>query len=197
MNTTKPVIDSHQSELARGLVAGNPDCFANVYHLYAKKIYGVARSFYLGHDDAEEMVQEVFIKLWKNKGNIDPNLSLEAYLATITKNTTLKFLRSKSTRMYYLMQSAERNVTMGNCVENTINYQELLSRLNEILDQVSPQRRKVFQMIRLEGMKVEEVAKKMKLSRRTIEHHLYHATKFIRAALNFLLLVLLSTLGGQ
>ncbi len=190
MDINKHIFNNDQQELARGIATGNQDYFEKVYHLYAKKVYGVARNFFLDHNDAEEMVQEVFFKLWKNRGHIDPDLSLEAYLVTITKNTTLNFLRAKSNRIHYIFEATAGNKLLENNVENTIDYHESLARLNEILDEVSPQRKKVFQMVRLDGMKVDEVANMLKLSRRTVEHHLYHATKLVRSKLSFFVLVL-------
>lgn len=183
------------SALVRGLVAGSQDCFEKTYHLYSKKVYGVARSFYLSHDNAEEIVQDVFFKLWKSRANIKATHSLEAYLITITKNTVFKFLRSKSVRQNYLIQSSESSNTAKNSTEDMVNYNELVSNLNDVLTQVSPKRRKVFKMIKFDGLTMDEVAKKLNLSRRTVEHHLYHATKFIKSKLIISLFALMCLLG--
>lgn len=190
-----PLDTDNTSELVNGLKAGNPYSFEQIYHLYSKKVYGVARSFYLDHDDAEEMIQEVFFKIWVNRTNINPSLSLQAYLITITKNTVLNFLRSRSVRQNYLLELANEQPLLRSNTDKLLELQELRCKLNALLGQLSPQRSKVFDMIRFEGMRIDEVAEELKLSKRTVEHHLYHATKFIKSRLSLELLVLLSFSG--
>lgn len=173
-------LDEEMLELVDGIKSGDSGCFEHLYHQYAKRVYGVAKSFYLSHNDAEEMVQEVFYKLWKNRLNLNPELSLQSYIITITRNTVIKFLRSQAVRSNYLKEAIEQADLSHNSVEVDYNYAELRGRLDQVIDQLSPQRKKVFSMVKLDGYKIDEVAKQLNLSKRTVEHHLFHASKFVK-----------------
>lgn len=79
-----------------GLVQGDVQNFDLIYHYYAHRIFGTSRSkFHLSVEDSEEIVQDVFVKLWNNRSGIDPDRSIEAYLITICKNTVLNFIRKE------------------------------------------------------------------------------------------------------
>jgi len=89
-------------DLIDGLRQGDSKCLGFVFEAYAKKVYGVSKSFNLNHEDSEEIVQEVFIKLWKHRESLNSNLSMEVFIITITKNTILQYLRSVAVRKNYL-----------------------------------------------------------------------------------------------
>ena len=167
------------------LVQGNTQSFDLIYHHYAHRIFGMSRSkFYLSVEDSEEVVQDVFVKLWKNRSGIDPERSIEAYLITICKNAVLNRIRKRSTQLHYVQNLTDSENHGINDIENQFNYQEMIGKLEHILSKLSNQRRKVFSMIKIEGYNASEVSEKLNLSKRTIEHHLYHASKLIKEQLD-------------
>jgi len=177
----------------KGLVQGDAQSFDLIYHHYAHRIFGISRSkFHLSVEDSEEIVQDVFVKLWKNRAGIDPDRSIEDYLITICKNTVLNLIRKRSTQLHYVQNLAENESHDLNDIENKFNYQEMIGKLEHILSKLSNQRRKVFTMIKIEGYNASEVSEKLNLSKRTIEHHLYHAGKFIKEHLDISIQVFLS-----
>jgi len=175
---------SQDDFLKREFEEQNNFTFDELFHKYSKKVYGISKSFCLSHQDAEEIVQEVFIKLWNNIKNLDPTFSIQAYIISITKNSILNFLRKKAVRQNYLQDLARSNQKNKNHVEDFIYYNDLLSKLNQCINNLPPQRQKIFTMVCFEGFSSEEISSKLHLSKRTVEHHLYIANKFIRKQLN-------------
>lgn len=176
-----------------GLVQGDAQSFDLIYHHYANRIFRISRlKFHLSVEDSEEIVQDVFVKLWKNKSGLDPDRSIEAYLITICKNSVLNLIRKRSTQLHYVQNLAENENRGINDIENQFNYQEMIGKLEQVLSKLSNQRRKVFRMIKIEGYNASEVSEILKLSKRTIEHHLYHAGKFIKEHLDIFIQVFLS-----
>lgn len=171
-------------DLIVGLAAGEAQCLEKIYHRYAKNIYGVARSFYFSAEDSEEIVQEVFLKVWTNREKIDLSLSFESYIITVAKNTILNVLRSRAMHQKYILELLHSSQSVDNEAESRLNFRELSRHLELILHKLSDQRRKVFVLTKMQGYSVSEVSEKMNLSKRTVEHHLYHAVKFVRAQLN-------------
>ena len=168
-----------------GLLRGDTQSFDLIYHHYAHRIFGMSRSkFRMSVEDSEEIVQDVFVKLWKNRAGIDPDRSIEPYLITICKNTVLNLIRKRSTQLHYVQNLVENENRGINDIENKFNYQEMIGKLEQVLSKLSNQRRKVFTMIKIEGYNASEVSEKLNLSKRTIEHHLYHAGKFIKEQLD-------------
>ena len=174
------------------LVQGKTQSFDLIYHHYAHRIFGMSRSkFCLSVEDSEEVVQDVFVKLWKNRSGIDPERSIEAYLITICKNAVLNRIRKRSTQLHYVQNLTDSENHGINDIENQFNYQEMIGKLEHILSKLSNQRRKVFSMIKIEGYNASEVSEKLNLSKRTIEHHLYHASKLIKEQLDISIQVIL------
>lgn len=175
---------SQNDFLKREFEEQNNFTFDELFHKYSKKVYGISKSFCLSHQDAEEIVQEVFIKLWNNIKSLDPAFSIQAYIISITKNSILNFLRKKAVRQNYLLGLTRSNRNNKNPVEDFVCYNDLLSKLNQCINNLPPQRQKIFTMVHFEGFTSEGVSLKLHLSKRTVEHHLYMATKFIRNQLN-------------
>ena len=184
-------MDEELLELVEGIRSGDAGSFEHIYHMYAKRVYGVAKSFYLDHADAEEMVQEVFFKLWKNRSNLRSDLSIQSYIITISRNTVLKFLRSQTVRSNYVSEMISSAEQGENSTETSYEFNELQNKLSAVMDELSPQRKRVFQMVKLDGVKIDEVAEMMGLSKRTVEHHLFHATKFVKNHLSLSVVVAL------
>ena len=174
------LINSENGFLTEEVSLGHGLPFDDLFHTYSKKIYGVAKSFYLNHEDSEEIVQEVFIKLWNNINKLDPDQSVNSYVITVTKNSILNFLRSKSVRQNYLLEQTYSKPPGKNHVEDFIFFNDLISKLNQCVQSLPPQRRKIFKMVFFDGHSADKVSLKLSLSKRTVEHHIYSANKFIR-----------------
>src|SRR5690606_29759743 len=83
------------SQLVSELKKENASAFKSVYNKYADKIFNVSRGFHLDQEEAKEIVQEVFLALWEKKHLLNEDLSLNAFLLTITKNKIINYQKKK------------------------------------------------------------------------------------------------------
>lgn len=172
--------DNTDKELVEGLRRSSEACFDKLFIRYSGAIYGICRRFYLTQTDSEEVVQEVFMKVWENRHGLKSGLSFKSYLYTIARNIILKNIRSY-TIDYACREYLSRQHSGGeNQTENQVFFNQLLTLSEEAINQLSPQRKEVFLMGRFEGMTNEEIASRLGLSKRTVEHHMYHAQKHMR-----------------
>ena len=183
-------LNSESHNTSKDISKNKEAIFERLYFDFAKKVYVIGKRFHLEHEDCEEIVQEVFTKLWGNMDRLEEETA-NAYITIIAKNTVLKFIRSKTVRQNYLNQMILTRFETHNNIDDLINYRELHKRLKKALGNLSPQPRMVFEMVKLQELSIGEVAKKVNLSRRTVESHLYKASKYIKAHLNVLISLLL------
>jgi len=142
-----------------------PLCNHAVRYLYSKEL-------------AEDLVSEVFHEFWKNKIYERISFSYKAYLFRIVRNRVISYLRSQNKE--YL--SIEDNLIILNTQspEEIMLYDELHCQIQQLVDELPPQCKKVFLMSRFESKSIKEIAKLLSLSPRTIETHISKALSLIR-----------------
>ena len=161
------------------LKEGNRKAFNDIYFKYNRKIYGLARKFHLYHEDAEEIVQETFLILWRRHKQIDPDLSLDAYIYKITYSLIIKAFRKNTQRKAI---AEYKIITSDTYVDtlSTLETKQLNELIKQYIDLLPDQRRKIFLMSRYQELSNEEIATKLNLSVRTVESHIYKSLKFLK-----------------
>jgi RNA polymerase sigma-70 factor (ECF subfamily) len=157
--------------------------FAELYNRYRKKVYTYSFKILKYADRAEDIVHEVFLTLWQHD-NLESILNLDAYLRVVTRNQTLKLLRRqqlelKSNNNMFVAWQEVHNET-----EQEILLHDTYAQLLQGVAQLPPQQKKVYQLCREEGLKYEEVAEQLSISRLTVKTHMQHALRFLRAYLS-------------
>lgn len=155
------------------------------------------------NEEAEEIVQNLFLKIWNNRSSLDPARSFRSYLFTIAgHDISAAFKRIQRTR-FYLDDITVDVAVSCNETEQQINYHSLLSLVEEIIDRLPDRQREVLLMRRMEGRSVSDIARQLNLSVKTVEHHITEALKTIRKRLNkenallFLFLLSLKSTGHK
>lgn len=174
----KPLID--ESELLRQVGAGDQHAFRIVYDLYKSKIYTYSLSLLQSDILAEELMQEVFLKLWCRGKDASGVMNLEAYLKTIARNKGLDLLR-KNLSLARVGLVATRNYTEAhNETEERIILNDTKQVLNEGVDLLTPQQREVYLLCHVEGLKYEAAAQRLGISTNTVKTHMKLALSFLR-----------------
>ncbi len=156
------------------------DAFDLIYQAYCKKLYSFAFSLLKDHNQAEELVQDVFVTLWEKRGLINTDLHFENYIFTICYNSARKFFRRKKIENKvkdYLLKNSPESIPE---TINTVIYNELMSLVDRSVAKLPPKRKAVFILSRQEGKQIKEIAEKLNISSRTAETHLTKALKFIK-----------------
>lgn len=169
--------------MVRRLKAGNLLAFKEIYNLFEKRLYAFAFSITKSDYISEEIIQEVFIKIWEQKHRLDPDKSFDSYIFTITRNLIYNYLRDAS------RQENVRNEFWANIKEQhqpaesdliLIEYQEIVEG---IIESLPSQKKLIYQLSRQEGKSNSEIAEMLEISPKTVRNHLWHTMKTIRSQL--------------
>ncbi|MHA4843433.1 RNA polymerase sigma-70 factor [Flavitalea antarctica] len=170
--------------------------FEQVFKANFKNLHAYACTIIRDDIMAEEIVQNVFCRLWEKKSRVEIQVSLTAYLYRSVYHESLNYLKHLKVRAAYssYAQSQMRNAT--DHAEKKILLGDLESRLNQALSELPEQCRTIFQMSRFEELKYQEIADRMGLSIKTIENQMGKALKLLRLKLvDFLPAAILSFLN--
>jgi len=170
--------------LAQRIYLGDPEAFELLFRKYYIRLCGFANKFLNNHNEAEDIVQEVFTTLWENRELIDSNNSLKAYIFRITQNLSINKLRrkvveSRYTEVYKLVYIDHKE---SSGFESLLG-KELEENINLAIDRLPPGCSKVFRMSRVEGLKYDEIATALNISVKTVETQMSKALRMLRIQL--------------
>lgn len=175
----------NEAKLIKQLINGSEDAFDKIYHIYSGRLFGYCMSYTKSKDDAKDIVQDVFIKLWSSRATIKSDVSLGAYIFTIAKNRLINIYRHRLNSPIY-----EEYVNYCNsidlCTDNTthlIEYDDFVTQMNKALQKLSKTQQAVFQCCKMEQLSGKDVAEKLHLSEQTVKNQLSIAIKTLRISL--------------
>ena len=168
--------------------------FEGLYEKYAPGLIFYARNF-VDHQTAEDMVHNVFLKIWRSETLMIVDESIGAYLSSAVRNACLDMLKHKTICNDYL-SNAVRELKMeelasdDNIVENLIN-RERIDAIYQEIEKLPEKCREIFVMAYIDEKKNVEIAEQLHISIRTVEAQIYKALKIIRAALKIIILAVI------
>jgi RNA polymerase sigma-70 factor (ECF subfamily) len=172
-------------ELVKLLKNGDMRAFDAIYEKYSRKLYGFVLRYLKQETDAEEIVQEVFFKIWKSRSRIDIYSSFESFLFTIAYNSTISLLRKRANEKNYLEYLKQRQqIDQASNQIDEIQYNELNEQLESLLNELTPRQKEIFRLSRYEGLSHEEIANKLNISVNTVKNHLVAALSFLKSNLD-------------
>jgi RNA polymerase sigma-70 factor (ECF subfamily) len=160
---------------------GDQFAFRSIYAKYSRRVFLFSMSILNSEELAEEVMQEVMLKIWLMSEKLRQIENLEAYLRTMTRNRSINVL----SRLQLELKSSSELIDNWEETDNSTEEQILLRDTRKVLeagvDALPPQQKLVFQLCRNEGLKYDEVAKQLGLSPATVQTHMKLALKFLRA----------------
>ena len=176
--------------LVKALKEGNQLAFSIVYKTYVAQTFSLAFKYLLNKELAEDAVQNLFLKLWLKKEEIDETKPINRYLFTMLKNDLLNMLRDSKKNIYLLEDCLSMVLELEDNSQNENLKQEQMNIIQQALEQLSPQRRKVFEMKVSGKYSNQEIADKLNLSINTIKFQYSQSLKQIRSTVGELSLLL-------
>jgi len=170
--------------LALRIKLGDEQAFELLFRKYYVRLCGFANKYFNDPEEAREVVQEVFTKIWEGREDIDPEESLRAYLFKITQNICINKLRlkkveSKYIEIYKLVYVDNREVSpYESLIANELN-----DNITTALSKIPPKCRKIFDLSRVEGLKYSEIAVTLSISVKTVEAQISKALQILRLEL--------------
>jgi RNA polymerase sigma-70 factor (family 1) len=173
-------ISHKEKEWVRGLLESNESTFRTIYDAYHRQVFSFA--FYLtkSSDIAEEVVQEVFIRIWEKRAQLAPDTYLLAYLKKITQNLVMDIFR-KANRDRSLQQHIYNYMSkLDQQGPDILLEKELNLAYRQALDRLPPQQKIIFTLSRDENLSYQQIADQLQLSRNTVRNHMAEAIKSVR-----------------
>jgi len=169
-----------EKELLLQVAEGNEKAFRQLFEKYSDNIYGVAYNYTKSAEVAEEVTQDVFVKLWLKRKNLETVQSLESYLFIIARNHIFD-LFNKRKRDQNFLDTLMENLQENNATpEDVLLLKESQELIAEAVATLSQQQQIVYDLRRNQGLSLEDVAAKMGISRNTARNHLNRALQNIR-----------------
>ena len=169
--------DSH---VLQRIVAGDETAFRALYENNFDRIAKFTFKMCKSEAVTEEIVQDVFLKLWSNRENIGHVNDIEAYLFSIARNKTIDFLRRLAKETNIIQTLSTQQTEIHNVVDEKLNEDSLLILIEGALSCLSPQKRKIFEMSKIQGFSHDEIAETLQLSKSTVKNHLSETLKYLK-----------------
>lgn len=169
--------DFSELDCLRRLRLGDERAFDALFRHYSALVYRFAYGYLKDRPEAEEIVQECFLKIWEKREQIHADVPLKGYLFTVAHHAVLNQLRRRQHHLrFQAYTSAAPPVQVGNEAE----FAELETLYRAALAQLPPKRREIFELSRQQGLSYPEIARQLNLSVKTVEAQMSHALKFMR-----------------
>ena len=176
----KKKVPENEFQVLSRVREGSEEAFEALFDIYKDKIYAFSYKILKSKDLADDMVVEVFMKIWKGRSSIRPGLSFQAYLFRMTKNHILDFLSKGATDSRIQQQLILSVDYYRSSTEEEIIYNEYLTLAEQVINQMPERRRQVFRLKNEQGMSYEQIASHLGVSKNTVKSHLVAATAHLR-----------------
>lgn len=170
---------------------GDEQAFEALFLHYFPRIKGFISGILQNGEEAEDISQDIFVSMWQNREQLTCIDNLNAYLFRIAKNTVFRHIERSLLFKDYQEQQTERSLlfpTNNDSIEEEIYAKELEYLISIAVEKMPSQRKRIYQMSRMEGLSNEEIAERLVISKRTVENHLTLALADIRKLIGFFII---------
>lgn len=174
-------------ELILSFSSGNENAFRSFFLHYFPKV-----KYFIAHllkdvDRAEDLSQDIFVKVWENRESLGELNSFDAYVYRMAKNAVLNEMKREVIKNKYNEYEYSREKT-GTSVEEELFAKEVQLLIELTVSKMPEQRKKIYEMSRVQGLKNEEIATTLNITKKTVENHLNLALKEIKKTISLFML---------
>jgi RNA polymerase sigma-70 factor (ECF subfamily) len=167
------------------LEKGGKYAFETLFRLYYSKLVHIARGYLVYQQEAENIVQNVFLKIWENKECLGEVSNINSYLYTMTKNLCLDQLKHEKVKRNYLdnsyrIKSEIQYKFIQDEAASLLLENELEDKIVQSIELLPEKCKNIFKKSRLEGLKHSEIAAELGVSHRTVDNHIANALRHMR-----------------
>lgn len=181
-------MDNVTEATVEALQNGSHKAFEEVFLAYFDKVKYLLTGLLRSENDAEELAQDIFVKLWMNRQAIDPARSFSTYLYAIARNTAFNFLKHKLVEESYLNHCVELETAGAEGADEILFAKEISLLVEMTLCRMPVQRRKIYQMSREKGKSNSEIAEELGISKKTVENQISLTLKEIKRVISAFLI---------
>ncbi|WP_316747163.1 RNA polymerase sigma-70 factor [Pedobacter gandavensis] len=169
-------------EIQAKIIAGEESAFSELYDRYSAVLSAYIKRFVHSSDLAEDLTQEVFIKIWQCKSKLEEVRSIKAYLFIMARNHTLNSLKKAMRSDVAMAEVLNSFVEQRNDTEEELLSKEYLQYLEKALSELPGRTREIFKLCRQEGKSYDEVASALGISRNAVKNHMVGSMKILSAS---------------
>ena len=181
--TASAAILPNEKELFVRMAEGDQAAFTKIFDHYEPRIYPFVLKITRSELSAEEIVQELFIKLWTNRAAAKKIENPRSYIFRMATNRTKKKKKTMARQVRIVEKATGQVVIERNVTEEMVDLKETEELINKAVQQLPEQQKKVYILSRREGLNADEIATKMNLSSKTVKNHLTEALHTIKERL--------------
>jgi RNA polymerase sigma-70 factor (ECF subfamily) len=168
-------------QLIGRLKADDEAALTMIYRRYWQSLFKAAYNILKDRQACEDIIQELFIKLWDCRAEVEISISLKAYLYASVRYGVYRQIRTGSVKSEIFDDLIERLHTPA--THNSIEHKELLLQINQVIDTLPEKCREVYKLSREECLSHKEIALQLNISTKTVENHLTKALRELRGSL--------------
>lgn len=169
-----------RKQLMQQFISGNEEAFEKLYAQYKPVLCKFIQTFINDSMLTDDIVQEVFVAVWLNRKNIDPDKSFSSYLMTSARNKVYDFFKETAKNRKMIEQRWLNFSEAGNDTEEALVSIELDELIDSALKQLSSRKRAIFELAKLKGKSHSEIAEELGISKNTVKNHMVDSLKYLK-----------------
>ncbi len=176
----------NEKELLVQIAEGNQNAFEQLYRYYRNKAYTIALTYLTIPDEAEDILQECFLKLWNNRHQLSEIEEFDSYLFIMLRNMLISALRKSETKQRIIKQAQQTVVLQHNKLSGIEKGESarLYQAVQKLIKQLPERQQQIYKLSREEGLTHAEIAKLFNISARTVSNTLSIILNQLRSALS-------------
>lgn len=175
-----------ESQLIVSMKNGSYKAFEQIYQMYVKRLFAYSLQFTKSQEESEEIVQDVFVRLWNNRTKIRQEDSIRSLLFIMAKHSLINAFRAKINQPEYDEYLQYIDKCTVNDTSYRLEYQEFLDKFHVALRALSPTQQKVVTLSKLDQFSNKEIADMLSLSEQTVKNQLSLGLKMLKVKLRYL-----------
>ncbi len=173
-------IPEDEGLLLRQVSEGNEEAFASLFHAYRDKLFAFILKLSDSRQMSEDIVQDVFLKIWSKRKDLSDIDNFNAYLFRMAHNHAINLLKRRSKEI--LIRAKRENTPSSlSCPDKQLIFNNMQDRLQSVVESLPPRQKEIYRLKREQGLKRDEIAQKLQLSPSTVKNHLRQALQTIRS----------------
>jgi len=190
--------DKNEKTLVFKLRNNDVEAFDFLYHQYSNKLFRFAFSLLKNEEDACEIIQETFFRIWEKRTKIDSSKSFKSFLFSVSYHLIIDQLRERLKDREFRNSLEKHFNKQVNLQENRLDYNTLETEINKAVDELPEKRKQIYRLSREQGFTYKEIAGQLGVKPKTVENQINLALKHIKTRLgkDILPVLLFLTLFG-
>lgn len=170
-------------QILSSLADDDQQAFEELFNHYYSRLYNFSKRFLKSEEGIDDILQEVFLKIWRNRKNIKSQDTFNSYLFTITQNLLLNEIRRRINARKKKDELFNASIAREYQSVEAVDYHDIKSRIGTLIEELPDRQKQIFKLSRIEGLSHKEIAKKLGVTTKTIEYHISQSIKILKRRL--------------